>query len=172
MMRKTILILVCIGLFSPSIIAQRGKTGKPEAKKENEGYVFTPVVDLKTTSVKNQASTGTCWCFATISFFESELLRMGKGEYDLSEMFIVRNNYLDRLKDNYLRQGKGNLGPGSLSHDVLKQFSEDGIVPEEVYSGLNYGSPTHNHGELQAFINAVAAVPVQRKRKAISTGRL
>ena len=91
MMRKTILILVCIGLFSPSIIAQRGKTGKPEAKKENEGYVFTPVVDLKTTSVKNQASTGTCWCFATISFFESELLRMGKGEYDLSEMFIVRN---------------------------------------------------------------------------------
>ena len=165
MMRKTILILVCIGLFSPSIIAQRGKTNKPEAKKENEGYVFTPVVDLKTTSVKNQASTGTCWCFATISFFESELLRMGKGEYDLSEMFIVRNNYLDRLKDNYLRQGKGNLGPGSLSHDVLKQFSEDGIVPEEVYSGLNYGSPTHNHGELQAFINAVATVPVQRKKE-------
>ncbi len=164
-MKKPILLLVCLGLISSSSFAQRNKTSKAEPKNETEVFVFTTVVDLKATPVKNQASTGTCWCFATTSFIESELLRMGKGEYDLSEMFIVRNNYTDRLKDNYLRQGKGNLGPGSLSHDWMKQFSEEGIVPEEVYSGLNYGSPTHNHSELQSFINAVAAVPVQRKKE-------
>jgi bleomycin hydrolase len=80
-------------------------------------------------------------------------------------MFIVRNNYIDRLKDNYLRRGKGNTGPGSLAHDWMRVFSEDGIVPDEVYTGLNYGSPTHNHGELQAFIDAVAAVPVTLKKE-------
>lgn len=136
-----------------------------QASKPAEGFVFTPVVDLKATSVKNQASTGTCWCFATTSFIESELLRMGKGDFDLSEMYIVRYNYIDRLKDNYLRRGKGNTGPGSLAHDWMRVFAEDGIVPDEVYTGLNYGSPTHNHGELQAFINAVAAVPVEERKE-------
>ncbi len=161
MKRSLILVAATLLLSMPSIAQKKNA----DAKKEDEGYKFTTVVDLKATPVKNQASTGTCWCFATTSFIESELLRMGKGEYDLSEMFIVRNNYTDRLKDNYLRQGKGNTGPGSLSHDWMRIFSEDGIVPDEVYPGLNYGSPTHNHGELQAFIDAVAAVPVQRKNE-------
>jgi len=162
-MQKLYLLLILSVILTPDSIAQRRNATPPP--KAEEGFIFTPVVDLKSTSVKNQASTGTCWCFATTSFIESELLRMGKGEYDLSEMFIVRQNYIDRLKDNYLRQGKGNLGPGSLSHDWMREFSEEGIVPDEVYPGLNYGSPTHNHGELQAFINAVAAVPVQRKNE-------
>ncbi|MBQ5882511.1 MAG: aminopeptidase, partial [Bacteroidales bacterium] len=39
------------------------------------------------TSVKNQASSGTCWAFSAISFFESEILRKGGPEVDLSEMF-------------------------------------------------------------------------------------
>ena len=141
------------------------KKNNASTTKIEEGYKFTPVVELKATPVKNQASTGTCWCFATTSFIESELLRMGKGEYDLSEMFIVRDNYTDKLNDNYLRQGKGNLGPGSVGHDWMYGFKNYGIVPDEVYNGLNYGSPTHNHGELNAFINAVAAVPVQRKNE-------
>jgi bleomycin hydrolase len=90
---------------------------------------------------------------------------MGKGEYDLSEMFIVRYNYVDRLSDNYLRQGKGNLGQGSLAHDWMAEFVKNGIVPDEVYNGLNYGSPTHNHSELNDFINAVSTVPVKRKKE-------
>ncbi len=161
-MKKFFLLLAIAFLYSNSD-AQRKNAAPPV--KPDEGFIFTPVVDLKSTSVKNQASTSTCWSFATTSFIESELLRMGKGEYDLSEMYIVRQNYVDRLKDNYLRQGKGNLGQGGLAHDWMREFSEDGIVPDEVYSGLNYGSPTHNHGELESFINAVAAVPVQRKNE-------
>lgn len=173
-MRKLISIIVSLILLIIPSLAQNVKVQarqevKPvqsdQIRKTDEGYKFTPVVDLKATPVKDQASTGTCWCFATTSFIESELLRMGKGEYDLSEMFIVRYNYIDRLKDNYLRRGKGNTGPGSLAHDWLRVFSEDGIVPDEVYSGLNYGSPTHNHNELQAYINAVAVVPVELKKE-------
>jgi len=163
MIKTRILLIVIFSIFFTSTFAQKKKTEAP-AKAEEE-YKFTPVVELKATPVKNQASTGTCWCFATTSFIESELLRMGKGEYDLSEMFIVRHNYIDKLKDNYLRKGNGNLEQGSLSHDWMKVFQESGIVPDEIYNGLNYGSPTHNHGELQSFISAIAAVPVQRKNE-------
>ncbi len=150
-------------LIMASVILTTVSQGQKKSQPAEEGYNFTTVVSLKATPVKNQSSTGTCWCFATTSFVESELLRMGKGEYDLSEMFIVRQNYVDRLRDNYLRRGNGNLGQGSLSHDWFRVFSEKGIVPNEVYTGLNYGSPTHNHGELNTFLAAVAEVPVKRK---------
>jgi hypothetical protein len=162
-MKKQIFLTLLLALIIVPSFAQRKNSAT--ISKTEEGYKFTPVVELKATPVKNQASTGTCWCFATTSFIESELLRMGRGEYDLSEMFIVRDNYTDKLKDNYLRQGKGNLGQGSVGHDWMYEFKNNGIVPDEVYNGLNYGSPTHNHGELNAFINAIAAVPVQRKNE-------
>ncbi|MBR3065657.1 MAG: aminopeptidase [Bacteroidales bacterium] len=126
-------------------------------------YQFTPVKDIPVTPVKNQASTGTCWCFATVSFLEAELLRQGKGEYDLSEMFVVRNNYNDRIFDNYLRRGRGNIGPGSISHMATKAIAKYGIVPESVYDGINYDSPTHNHGELSAYLRGIADVSVERK---------
>lgn len=164
-MKKQIFLSFIIALTLVPSVAQKKSTAPAHPPKAEEGYIFTPVVDLKATSVKDQAATGTCWCFATTSFIESELLRMGKGEYDLSEMYVVRENYIDRLKDNYLRRGKGNTGPGSLAHDWMRVFSEYGIVPDEVFSGLDYNSPTHNHSELQQFINAVAAVPVQQRNE-------
>ena len=91
-----------------------------------QGYQFTEVVTVPATPVKNQAATGTCWCFATTSFMESELLRMGKGTYDLSEMFIVRQKYMNQLQDNYLRRGDGNIGQGSLSHTFMNAYRQVG----------------------------------------------
>jgi bleomycin hydrolase len=137
----------------------------PSSSKAEEGYKFTPLVTLKATPVKNQAGTGTCWCFATTSFIESELLRIGKGEYDLSEMYIVRYNYVDRLKDNFVQQGKGNLGQGSVGHDWITEFTKNGIIPEEVYTGLNYSMTNHNHGELNLFVNAISSVPLKRNKE-------
>lgn len=130
-----------------------------------QGYKFTEVISLPATPVKNQASTGTCWCFATISFFESELLRMGKGEYDLSEMFLVRQKYMNQLQDNYLRRGKGNTGQGSLSHTVKNAYKQVGIVPEEVYLGINYDSDRHDHGEMARFVKAISDVAVDMKKR-------
>lgn len=128
-------------------------------------YKFTPVKDIQVTSVKDQARTGTCWCFATVSFLEAELLRQGKGTYDLSEMYVVRNNYNKRLEDNYLRQGRGNIGPGSIAHMAINIIRDNGIVPDEVYPGINYDSPTHNHSELSAYLKAIADVSINFKRK-------
>lgn len=128
-------------------------------------YDFTVTDSVAVTPVKNQASSGTCWCFATTSFVESEMLRKGKGEHDLSEMFIVRQKLLNQLNDNYLRRGRGNIGQGSLSHTFLNAYNQVGIVPEEVYSGINYDSPRHNHGEMMAMLEAVAGVAVKAKKR-------
>ena len=68
-----------------------------QAPKE-EGWIFSNEVRLPVTSVKNQYAAGTCWCYSSLSFVEAELLRMGKGEYDFSEMFIVWNTYMDRAQ--------------------------------------------------------------------------
>jgi len=161
-MRTRFLLAFMLSLVIAPSYAQKKST---DSQKSEEGYKFTPVVELKATPVKNQASTGTCWCFATTSFIESELLRMGKGEYDLSEMYIVRYNYVDRLKDNFVQQGKGNLGQGSVGHDWMTEFIKNGIVPDEVYTGLNYSMTNHNHGELNAFVNAIATVPLKRNKE-------
>ena len=130
-----------------------------------QGYQFTEVVSVPATPVKNQASTGTCWCFATTSFMESELLRMGKGTYDLSEMFIVRQKYMNQLQDNYIRGGRGNIGQGSLSHTFMNAYRQVGIVPEDVYSGINYDSDKHNHSELVRYIHAIADVAVKARQR-------
>ena len=130
-----------------------------------QGYVFTVTDSVAATPVKNQAQTGTCWCFATTSFLESELLRKGKGEHDLSEMFIVRQKLQNQLDDNYLRRGKGNIGAGSLSPTYFNAFRQVGVVPEEVYGGINYDSKTHNHGELMPMLHAVAEVAIKQKKR-------
>lgn len=130
-----------------------------------QGYQFTEIARAAATPVKNQAATGTCWCFATASFMESELLRMGKGTFDLSEMFIVRQKYMNQLQDNYLRGGKGNISQGSLSHTFMNAYRQVGIVPEEVYSGINYDSDTHNHSEMTRFMEAIAQVAVKTKTR-------
>lgn len=149
-MKKSIMILALI-LSVGSAFAQ--------------GYQFTDVKRLAATPVKNQASTGTCWCFATVSFLEAELLRTGKGEYDLSEMFLVRQKYMNQLQDNYLRRGKGNISQGSLSHTAINAFLQVGIVPEEVYNGINYDSERHNHGELARYLKGIADVAVELKHR-------
>ncbi len=169
-MKIRLLSAILLATFTLTVYGQR--TTRPQQAEPQKGYQFTSVVDLKATPVKNQASTGTCWCFATTSFIESELIRMGKGEFDLSEMFIVRYNYINRMRDNYLRRGEGNLGQGSLSHNFMHVFREYGIVPEEVYSGINYSSPLHNHGELNRFVGAIAKVPVDTRRESAEYWKL
>ena len=132
---------------------------------QTPGYEFTTVVSHKATPVKDQGSTGTCWCFATTSFMESELLRMGKGEYDLSEMYIVRQKYMNQMNDNYLRRGKGNIGEGSLAHTFTNAYKQVGIVLEEAYSGLLNDKKDHNHGALTRYFKALVDANIASKKR-------
>ncbi|MDP3451769.1 MAG: C1 family peptidase [Bacteroidales bacterium] len=139
---------------------------------QGQGYIFTDVVRNGATDVKNQASSGTCWSYAAAAFLESELIRTGKGVFDLSEMFVVRYNYIKRMDDNYLRRGAGNLGQGSLAHMFTNIVEEYGIVPQEVYSGINYDSPVNNHKELNKFVNVISGAAVDLKQRSAQYNQL
>jgi bleomycin hydrolase len=136
-------------LFLPPAVKAKEQKGKKER------YVFKIENEVKRTPVKNQYRTGTCWCFATVSYLESELLRLGKEELDLAEMFVVRNTY-PRKALNYVRMhGDANHSQGGQAHDVLEQVQRCGIVPEAAYPGLNINEQRHNHGEMVAVLQGV-----------------
>ena len=160
MKRNLILSAICAITFSASAMAQ----SDAQATSAPYKYEFTIVKENPATPVKDQASTGTCWCFATNSFIESELLRTGKGEHDLSEMFVVRHNYIRRIKDNILRRGEGNIGPGSIAHMYIWVMKNVGIMPEEAYDGINYDSKRHDHGDLNTWVKSINATAVEMKK--------
>lgn len=144
-------------------------SAKDKKKTEDEGYVFTTVKELKITPVKNQNRTGTCWCFSTLGFLESELLRMGKGEYDLSEMFIVSKNYKDKAEKFVRLHGKLNYAQGGSFEDVLQAWKEYGIVPESVMNGLQYGEDMHVHNELESASRAYLDQIFKNPNRKLST---
>jgi bleomycin hydrolase len=122
-------------------------------------YIFTDTKVIPTTSVKNQYRSGTCWSFSTTSFVETELIRMGKGEFDLSEMYPVRYTYHQRAIDYVRYHGHLNFSGGAQSWDLINGIADNGIMPEEAYHGIEYGETNHVHGEmdqaLKSFVEAI-----------------
>ena len=130
---------------------------------DSTGFKFTDVKVVKQTSVKDQNKTGTCWCFSTNSFFENEILKKSGKEVDLSEMFVVYHCYADKAMKHIRMDQKINFEQGGSTLDVPYVWERYGMVPEEVYSGLNYGDKKHNHYELIAglkgYLNGIAKLP-------------
>jgi bleomycin hydrolase len=123
--------------------------------KTGSKYIFKSVYDLAGTEVRDQCKTATCWSFSTLSMLESELLRTGKGKHDLSEMYVVRRGYVEKAI-NYIRMnGKCNFEQGGEGHDIPYLVGKYGIVPEEVYKGLEYGQNRHNHDEMLALLQGM-----------------
>jgi len=161
---KLLLISSLILILPLMVISQ----DKKENEKKNSAYEFTIDYEVERTPVKDQHWTGTCWCFATISFLESEILRQGGDMVDLSEMYIVRHTYPKKAV-NYVRlHGDGRFSQGGLSHDVINQFREFGIVPEEVYDGKRIGEDKHNHGEMVAALNGFLEGILKRRGRTIT----
>ena len=149
-MTKRLFKLALAGLMTFGAFAQ-------DAKKD-EGFVFTTVKENPITSIKNQNRAGTCWCYSTMAFLEAELLRMGKGEYDFSEMYIVHNTYLDRADKAVRTHGDASFSQGGSFYDVLYGMETFGLVPEvEMRPGVMYGDTLSNHTELSAVSDAVVA---------------
>lgn len=128
-------------------------------------YKFSEVRSMPTTTVKDQGSTGTCWSFSTISFLESELMRMGKGEHDLSEMFIVRHIYRDKCSNYVRRLGKAPLSQGGLAHDALSVVERYGLVPESVYPGRKDTARPFNHTDLEQNLQQLCERYVQQAQE-------
>ena len=156
--------------ISAPAIGQEDTTSKPEAATKKEApadppkYDFTIESAVDYTDVKSQGSTGTCWCFATTSFLESELMRRGKGKHDLSEMFIVKNVYKDKAQNYVLRHGKAQFGQGALAHDMIQGVKRGGLMPESAFDGLDEGVDRHDHGEMESLLKGMLEAVVKRPR--------
>lgn len=152
--------------FAQDILVNSLKVNASEKSKEN--FKFKDVINLANTSVKNQGSSGTCWSYASNSFLESEMIRMGKQPVELSQIFSARNVYLEKGK-NYVRMhGAVTLGDGGALHDVPNMLKKYGAVPQEVYTGLNYGTSKNKFGEMAALIEGLLKAAVSNPNGELS----
>lgn len=140
----------------------------PLTNVKGSEYKFTVVKSLDATAVQNQGQTGTCWSFSSLSFFESELIRMGKGkDFNLAEMFIARKAYPLKA-DNYIRMhGRANMAEGGGFSDVINVIRRYGMVPEEVYTGKKDPKEQHNHAVLEATIKGIVSAVADDKNSKI-----
>jgi len=162
---KHLLLSIVVSLF----FVATSQAQETEKQEKEEGYNFEMIKDIPTTSVKNQYRSGTCWSFSGLSFIESELIRKGKGDYDLSEMFVVRNSYEEKAIKYVRFQGNFNFGGGGAFHDVTHVMKHYGMVPEEAYNGLLEGEENHIHGELDAVSKAYVDAVLKNKNKKLSS---
>lgn len=156
--------LLFAGLVTASFVVSA-----QDNKEEEKGYQFTPVKEIPCTSVKDQHRSGTCWSFSGLGFLEAEMLRLGKPAVDLSEMFIVYHSYSDKAVKYVRLHGSLNFGAGGAFHDVTNVIKKYGIVPEEAYTGLNYGEEKHVHGELDRTLLDQVKVVVDNPNKKLTT---
>lgn len=145
--------------FAQDVLVNSLKLNASDKSKEN--FKFTEQINLGTTSVKTQGSSGTCWSYSTNSFLESEMIRLGKQPVELSQIYSARNVYVEK-GINYVRMhGAVTLGDGGALHDVINMYKKYGTVPREVYTGLNYGTDKNKFGEMAALIEGVLAAVVK-----------
>lgn len=173
-MKKILFAALAAAMALPAAASFR-EAPAAETQPENPdstGFVFTDLKIIKTTPVKDQNKSGTCWSFAGTSMLEEEVLRKGGKELDLSEMFCVRNNYIDKAIKYVRTDGKINFAQGGSFADVFEAASQYGVIPEEAYNGLNYGEDKHMHyemaGALQAYLDAI----LKNNNKRLSTAWL
>ncbi len=159
---NVLFLMICFVFSAITAVAENDE-------KQEDGYQFTDVKVLSNTSVKDQNRSGTCWSFSGLGFLEAEMLRLGKPEVDLSEMFIVWHTYDSKAVKHVRLHGNLNFAAGGAFHDVTYMVKKYGIVPETVYNGLNYGEEKHVHGEMDRVLKDQVDAVILNKNKKLST---
>ncbi len=161
MLRRFIFALTLLVGSATSLFAQM------PPREIQKGKVIVSLEDkisLETLDVENQSQSGTCWSFGVTALFESDIIAKGGTAVNLSDMWIVRNMYFDKVVKYVRLHGTSNLTVGGAMHDVVEGVKRYGLVPEVVYPGLNYGESSHNFVEIDAVLKGYADA-------VISTGR-
>lgn len=171
----TTVALSAVALSASATYMDKYQAGQADPKIEipdSTGFKFTDVKVNKTTSVKDQNKSGTCWAFSGTSMIEDDVMRKGGPELDLSEMWTVRNCYIDKAKKYISTGGKINFAQGGSFADVTYAIDNYGAVPEEAYRGLNYGEEKHSHYEMAAALEAYLKAINSNPNKKLTTAWL
>ncbi|MBO4663114.1 MAG: aminopeptidase [Bacteroidaceae bacterium] len=161
-MKRTLLSVAILALCFSTASAQ-------EKEKKEEGFKFTTVKANPITSVKNQNRSGTCWAYSSLGFFESELLRMGKGEFDFAEMFLAHKTYQDRAVAAVRMHGDVSFSQGGSFYDAVYCMKNYGMVPQTAMPepGTLYGDTLPNFTELfniaEGYVNGIAKSETLKK---------
>lgn len=123
----------------------------------------------------SQGNTGTCWCFSTTSFMESEAFRLNKVQVKLSEIYTVYWEYVEKARRYIEERGNSEFGEGSEANAVLRIWKKYGVVPEDAYTGLLNGRKYHNHEgmyeEMKSYLGSLKANSSWNEETAIATIR-
>ena len=145
---KRLVNLITLAAIATVAFAQTDTT---EIKKDTtDGFLFTTVDSIAITPVKNQNRSSTCWCFSTLGFLESEVLRTKGKVVDFSQMYVVSKTMLDRASYCVRLYNEPRFAPGGSAYDVLYCMEHYGLVPREAMPGIRYGwtendtLPVHN----------------------------
>lgn len=161
-----------ISILSLASLMVGGSATAQEAgnAKDEDGFVFTTVKEIPITSVKNQNKSGTCWAFSSLGFFEAELLRMGKGEYNLCEMFLAHKTYEDRAVASVRLHGDISFTEGGSFYDAVYCMRNYGMIPEEAMPlpGTPYGDTLSNFMEFWPAVNGVVEAIVDGESKKLT----
>ena len=157
-MKKILITLLCMGILPLS----GGVRGGLLLHAQEDGFQFTTVKENPITSIKNQNRSGTCWAYSSLGFFESELLRMGKGEFDLCETFLEHKTYEDRAKASVRLHGDISFAQGGSFYDAVYCMKNYGMMPETAMPlpGTLYGDTLNNFTEffqiLEPMVKGIA----------------
>lgn len=157
-MKKIIYLLLLTLVFSNAAMSQNDK------KEEKKSYQFTKVKENSVTPVGDQYRSGTCWSFSAIGLVEAEVVRAKNKLYNLSEMWIVRNAYMEKAERYIRMHGNATFAAGGAFQDIPLMIKKYGIVPEEVYPGLHYGSNKHDHSEIDKVLEGFVKPLAQSKK--------
>lgn len=135
---------------------------------DSTGFKFTDVKVVKSTAVKDQSKSGTCWCYSTNTFFENEILRKTGKEIHLSEGFVVWHCYFDKAQKYVRMDGKINFAEGGAAEDVPYVWRNYGMMPFDAYTGMTHGAKKFNTSELTAVLSGFLDVVNTKKMKKLT----
>lgn len=115
--------------------------------------LYDTIVKIPHTTVKDQQMSSTCWSFATTSFIESELIRKGQINPDLSEMFFAYHALKAKTEMHIRMEGNNFFTPGGQMHDVMNIIRDHGLMPESAFSGFTTRTYGHNHSLLDTALS-------------------
>ncbi|NLV53620.1 MAG: aminopeptidase [Bacteroidales bacterium] len=158
---KKVLLLTALFLSGISLFAQ---------DKKEEQFEFTTVKENPITSIKDQNRSGTCWAYSALGFFEAEMLRMGKGEWDFSEMFLAHKTYEDRAKASVRLHGDISFSEGGSFYDAVYCMKNYGMIPETAMPapGTLYGDTLPNFSEFFQILTPMVESVAKGKQKKLS----
>jgi len=120
-----------------------------------------------------QGNTGTCWCFATSSYFESEIFRLTKQQIKLSELYIVYWEYVEKAREYIRTRGKSAFGEGSETNAVARMMNKYGVVPLEAYNGMKPLQQFHDHSgmfsEMKQYLKSIKRDNAWNEKEVLTT---